>query len=148
MEKEKEIITIKHRESLSFAEARKIVDARHALGASYSSFAKSSSAKTVNMKDAQTQTNDASVQTETPEKQISPPAKTSKKPTVNRKSEKPIVKSPKKTQNKVLSDRLPKGSDDQIQQHNRFECLDEDMEAEDTNTESIPNKQGHIIKLK
>ena len=146
--REKEIITIKHRESLSFAEARKIVDARHALGASYSSVAKSSSAKTVNMKDAQTQTNDASVQTETPEKQISPPAKTSKKPTVNRKPEKPIVKSPKKTQNKVLSDRLPKGSDDQIQQHNRFECLDEDMEAEDTNAESIPNKQGRIIKLK
>ena len=93
--REKEIITIKHRESLSFAEARKIVDARHALGASYSSVAKSSSAKTVNMKDAQTQTNDASVQAETPEKQNSPPAKTSKKPTVNRKPEKPIVKSPK-----------------------------------------------------
>ena len=86
--REKEIITIKHRESLSFAEARQIIDARHALSASYSSVAKSSSAKTVNMKDAQTQTNGASVQTKTHEKQISSPAKTSKNTTVNRKPEK------------------------------------------------------------
>ena len=144
-QREKEIITIKHRESLSFAEARKIVNARHALGASYSSVTKSNSNKTINLKDAQTQTVDASVQT-APQKKQSTPEKLSQKPV--KKPEKPAPKSPKKPQNKVLSDRLPKGSDDQIQQHNRFQSLDEDMEAEDSHAESIHNKQGRIIKLK
>ena len=52
----------------------------------------------------------------------------------------PLVSSPKsciknnnktnKPTEKVLSDRLPKGSDDPIQQHNRFQRLDDDLEAE------------------
>ena len=61
--KEKEIITIKYREGLSFAEARKIVDARHALG-SYSNVTKSNTSKSVSLKVAQTQTSDVSIQTE------------------------------------------------------------------------------------
>ena len=55
-------------------------------------------------------------------------------------------KSPNKSSDRVLSDRLPKGSDDLIQQHNRFHCLDEDMEAEKSPAEST-NKQGRIIKI-
>ena len=76
-QKEKEIITIKYREGLSFAEARKIVDARQALG-SYSSVTKSNTAKSVNLKDAQTQTSDASVQTDSLNKQTSNTVKTQK----------------------------------------------------------------------
>ena len=101
---EKEIITIKHRESLSFAEARKILDARHALGASYSSVTKSNSNKTINLKDAQTPTVDASVQTAPQKKQSTPSEKPSQKPV--KKPDKPAPKSPKKPQNKDLSDRL------------------------------------------
>ena len=146
--REKEITTIKYRKGLSFAEARKIVDARQSLGASYSSITKSKATKSVNLKDAQTQTNDASVQTDPKVKETSTTQKPQKSPAnVNRKPEKPIRnKSPNKSSDKVLSDRLPKGSDDPIQQHNRFHCLDEDMEAEDGPAETT-NKQGRIIKL-
>ena len=56
------------------------------------------------------------------------------------------TKSPNKSSDRVLSDRLPKGSDDPIQQHNRLHCLDEDMEAENSPAEST-NKQGRIIKI-
>ena len=144
-QREKEIITVKYRESLSLAEARKIVDTRQALGSSYLRITKSSAAKTVNLKDAQTQTNDASVQTDSLEKQTSATAKP-RKPTVNQNPEKLVRNnSPPKSPRKVLSDRLPKGSDDKIQQHNRFQSLDEDMEAETDHAEG--NKQGRIIKL-
>ena len=86
--------------------------------------------------------------------------KTPPKTNSNKSSGKPVQasvsspKSPVKHSNnnktnkpeKVLSDRLPKGSDDPTQQHNRFQCLDEDMEAESAPAEST-NKQGRIIKL-
>ena len=62
-QKEKEIVTIKYKESLSFPEARKIVKACHVLPHSYSSVIKSK--KTAELKDAITQTN------ETPAKQQS-----------------------------------------------------------------------------
>ena len=52
-----------------------------------------------------------------------------------------------KSPNKIVSDRLPKGSDDEIKQYNRFSSLDEDMEADDSHAESNMNKQGRIIKL-
>ena len=55
-QKEKEIVTIKYKESLSFPEARKIVESRRILPHSYSSVIKSK--KTVELKDAITQTND------------------------------------------------------------------------------------------
>ena len=147
-QREKEIITIKYRESLSFAEARKIIDTRHALGSSYSSVTKSNIAKSVTLKDAQTQTNDASVQTEIPQKQTSTTVK-HQQPVSNKKPDKPVRnKSPNKSSDRVLSDRLPKGSDDPIQQHNRFHCLDEeDMEADNDHAEIHTNKQGRIIKL-
>ena len=145
-QKEKEIITIKYREGLSFAEARKIVDARQALG-SYSSVTKSNTAKSVNLKDAQTQTSDASVQTDSLNKQTSNTVKT-QKPAVNKKPEKPVRNSsPAKSPKKVISDRLPKGSDDPKQQHNRFQSLEEDMEADTDHAEQNANKQGRIIKL-
>ena len=143
----KDIITIKYHESLSFAEARKIVDARQALGVSHSSVTKSNAAKAINLKDAQTQTNDASVQTDSFQQHTITSAKPQK--SVVEQLEKPVRnKSPNKSSNKVHSDRLPKGSDDQIQQHNRFQIFDEeDMDADINNAEPPnTNKQGRIIK--
>ena len=46
----------------------------------------------------------------------------------------------------VESDRLPKGFDDPIQQHNRFACLPEDMEA-DSHAVDEKSKQGKITRL-
>ena len=46
-------------------------------------------------------------------------------------------------QNKL---KIPKGSDDPIKNHNRYQCLDEDTEAENTITDD-KNKQGKIIRL-
>ena len=168
--KEKEVVTVKYREGLSFPEARKIVEARYNLGVSYASKA---TAKVIQHKDAQTQAVDATVQT-TQEKP------TGSKTTVQQKSitssqnnqstSKDSASSPRNTRksnvtpvqakapsspsqrrhkspSKVLSDRLPKGSDDEIKQFNRFSSLDEDMEAEDSQAESNTNKQGRTIKL-
>ena len=143
--KEKEVVTIKYKEGLSFPEARKIVEARYKL--SFSTVLKTSKASSIELKDAQTQTNEATVQTVTPQKPNESNVKTLQKQVANKKPEKPLPKSPKKTQNKVLSDRLPKGSDDQIQQHNRFQSLDEDMEAHTDHAEQNANKQGRIIKI-
>ena len=156
--REKEIVTIKYRESLSFPEARKIVDSRQTL---YSTITKTHTNTARRVKDASTQTVDVGVQTETqkkpetncmPQKQTHSNVKPPQKPLVNKHPEKPdksAPKSPSKSPRQVLSDRLPKGSDDPIQQHNRFHCLDEeDMEA-DVNHAEPPNqnKQGRIIKL-
>ena len=149
-QREKEIVSVKYREGLSFQDARKIVNSRVVLSGSYAMAAKGKQAKAPQLQDAQTQT-DVAVQTD-----IKTPPKTNS----NKSSGKPVQasvsspKSPVKHSNnnktnkpeKVLSDRLPKGSDDPIQQHNRFQCLDEDMEAESAPAEST-NKQGRIIKL-
>ena len=143
--KEKEVVTIKYKEGLSFPEARKIVEARYNL--SFSTVLKTSKASSIELKDAQTQTNDATVQTVTPQKPNESNVKTLQKQVANKKPEEPLPKSPKKTQNKVLLDHLPKGSDDQIQQHNRFQSLDEDMEADTDHAEQNANKQGRIIKI-
>ena len=143
--KEKEIVTIKYKEGLSFPEARKIVETRHSL--SFSTVLKSNKTSSVEHKDAQTQTSDASIQTVPQQKTSQTSVKTSDKPVSQKKQEKPLPKSPSKSSHKVLSDRLPKGSDDQIQQHNRFQCLDEDMEADIDHAEQNTNKQGRIIKL-
>ena len=154
-QREKEIVSVKYREGLSFQDARKVVNSRFILTNSYAMAAKGK-----HVKDAQTQT-DVAVQTEsstiTPKlnsnklssKPVQSSISSSKSPVsgnVNQKPEKPTRnKSPSKSE-KVLSDRLPKGSDDPIQQHNRFHCLDEDMEAESSPAESI-NKQSRIIKI-
>ena len=45
----------------------------------------------------------------------------------------------------VASDRIPKGSDDPIKNYNCYQCLNEDMEAEDPITDN--NKQGRITRL-
>ena len=52
-----------------------------------------------------------------------------------------------KSPRKVQSDRIPKGSDDEIKTIYRFRCLDEDMEADTNHAEQNSNKQGRIIKL-
>ena len=143
--KEKEMVTIKYKEGLSLTEARKIVETRHSL--SFSTVLESNKTSSVEHKDAQMQTSDASVQTVPQQKAGQTSVKTSDKPVSQKKQEKPLPKSPSKSSNKVLSDRLPKGSDDQIQQHNRFQCLDEDIEADIDHAEQNKNKQGRIIKL-
>ena len=92
----KDIITIKYHESLSFAEARKIVEACQALGVSYSSVTKSNAAKAINIKDAQTQTNDASVQTDSVQQHT----------IISAKPQKPVVEQPEKpvrNKSKVLT---------------------------------------------
>ena len=127
----------------------------------YSTITKTHTSTARRVQDASTQTDDVGVQTETqkkpetncmPQKQTPSNVKPPQKPLVNKHPEKPdksAPKSPSKSPRQVLSDRLPKGSDDPIQQHNRFHCLDEeDMEA-DVNHAEPPNqnKQGRIIKL-
>ena len=73
---------------------------------------------------------------------------TQQKPIANKKPEKPVRnKSPNKPPENVISDRLPKGSDDSIKQHNRFIRLDEDMKADDDHADGNANKQGRIIKI-
>ena len=143
--REKEVVTIKYKEGLSFPEARKIVEARYNL--SFSTVVKTNKNNSVQLKDAQTQTTNASTQTTEPQTKMSTNVNASQKVQAAKKPEKPVAKSPTKSQNKVLSDRLPKGSDDQIQQHNRFQCLEEDMEEATDHAEQITNKQGRIIKL-
>ena len=162
--REKEIVTIKCKEGLSFPEAKKIYETRFNLTVSYANVTKNNSSKPVERKDAITQT-DVAVQTEpikvieantvaeplkvieqikvvTENKKSSPKTSTS--------SSKQTQKSPRPNKNKssskvVASDRIPKGSDDQIKNHNRYQCLGEDMEAEDTIADN--NKQGKIIRL-
>ena len=51
---EKEVVTIRCKESLSFPEARKIVEARHNL--SFSTVLKTNQASSIELKDVQTQT--------------------------------------------------------------------------------------------
>ena len=109
---------------------------------------KSTRTSSVELKDAQTQTIDVSTQTSTPQQKTPVTVKQPKKTLSNEKPEKPVPKSPTKSPKKVLSNRLQKGSDDQIQQHNRFYCLEEDMEADVNLAEPLnQNKQGRIIKL-
>ena len=146
--REKEIVTIKYRESLSFPEARKIVNSRLNLNNLYSSVTKSSVSAPKEMKDVQTQTTDVATQTinQTKPDSSGKSAQKPAKPAKSNTSPNPASsrsKSPKKTQ----SDRVPKGSDDEIKKFNRFKCLDEDMEAETDHAEPNTNKQGRIIKI-
>ena len=135
------------------------------MGVSYASVSKAS-AEHVQRKDAQTQTVDAAVQTDNSESLKSQEKSTSltnntqeptasSKPSTKKQSGTQVqAKAPSspsqrrnKSPTKVLSDRLPKGSDDQITQLNCFGFLDDDMEAEDSQAESNINRQGRIIKL-
>ena len=61
--REKEIVTIKYKESLSFPEARKIVNNRLSLNNMYSTVTKSNVSAPKEMKNVQTQTSDVTVQT-------------------------------------------------------------------------------------
>ena len=164
--KEKEVVTVKYKEGLSFPEARKIVQARYNVGVSYAS---KDSPKAIHRKDAPTQTVDATqdkpanIKTTVQQKSIAANQNKqcpqndspSSQNNVKKSSSTPVqAKAPSspsqrrhKSPSKVLSDRLPKGSDDEIKQFNRFSSLDEDMEAEDSQAESNTNKQGRIIKL-
>ena len=137
------------------------------------SYASKANPKAIHRKDAQTQTVDAAVKTTqdkpanikttvqhksitaNPNKQCAQNDSPSSQNNVKKSSSTPVrAKAPSspsqrrhKSPSKVLSDRLPKGSDDEIKQFNRFSSLDEDMEAEDSQAESNTNKQGRIIKL-
>ena len=163
--KEKEVVTLKYTSGLSFPEARKIVETRHKMGVSYASVSKAST-EHVQRKEAQTQTAEAAVQTDNSESLKSQEKSTSltnntqeptasSKPSTKKQSGTQVqAKAPSspgqrrnKSPTKVLSDRLPKGSDDQIRQFNCFGFLDDDMEAEDSQAESNINRQGRIIKL-
>ena len=141
--REKEVASV-YREGLSFPEARKDVQAPYNLS---STVVKVNRASTVELKDAQTQITEATTQnTQAPQTKVTTNAKPAQKPPASRKPKIPAPKSPNISQNKVLSERLPKGSDDLILQHNRFQPLDEeDMEAENNPAET--NKQGKIIKI-
>ena len=99
------------------------------------------------MKDAQTQTSDVAVQTvsQTKPESSGKPIQKPKESTKASKTSSPA--SSQKSPNKIQSDRRPKGSDDEIQKFNRFQCLDEDMEADTDHAEQTTNKQGRIIKL-
>ena len=100
-------MTINYKKGLSFPEARKIVEARYNL--SFPTVLKIN--KAIDLKDAQTHTSDVSVQTVTQQKPTESNVKTLQKQVAKKKPEKALPKSPKKTQIKVLSDRLPKGSE-------------------------------------
>ena len=146
--REKEIVTIKYKESLSFPEARKIVNNRLSLNNMYSTVTKSNVSAPKEMKNVQTQTSDVTVQTVSqtkPESSGRKAQKPTEKPKVNTcttpSSAPNRSKSPKKTQ----SDRVPKGSDDEIKKFNRFHCLDEDMEADDEVASG--KQQGKITRL-
>ena len=135
------------------------------------SYASKATAKVIQHKDAQTQTVDTVQTTQekpsgskttvqqksitssqnnqsTPKDSASSPRNTRKSNVtpVQAKAPSSLSQRRHKSPSKVLSDRLPKGSDDEIKQFNRFSSLDEDMEAEDSQAESNTNKQGRIIK--
>ena len=138
------------------------------MGLSYASASKANTQKSVQRRDAYTQTTDVGVSaTQKTSSDVENINQTSTKPcksNQNTASNEPVEKkantsqahataqrSPNrsnKSPSQVLPDRLLKGSDDQIAQFNRFGCLDDDMEAENSQTEPIVNnKQGRIIKL-
>ena len=143
-----EIVSVKYRKDFSFQDARKIVNSRTVLSGSYAMAAKGKQVKATELKDAQTQT-DIAVQTETT---TAPPKGNSYKssgkpvqPLVRRVLLKTIIKQihllKRCSQIAFLRDvTTPFNS------INRFQCLDEDMEAESIPAEST-NKQGRIIKL-
>ena len=143
--REKEIVTIKYRESLLFPETRKIVDSRLNLTNIYSTVTKSTRKE---VKDAQTQTVDVAVETSSQTKPETSNKKTSKPAEISK-----ITKTSSQTSGRSISpkprqsDRIPKGSDDVVQKFNRFQCLDEDMEADTDHAEQNTNKQGRIIKI-
>ena len=120
------------------------------------------SKKTVEPKDAITQTNDTPAK---PESKDNNPAKpqskdncSSTKTPASRQSpqgkriessEESISISPKKPKKKKTNkqtNKQTKGSDDPIQQHNRFSCLPEDMEDDNYNVDE-KSKQGKITRL-
>ena len=141
-QREKEIVSVKYRQGLSFQDARKIVNSWIVLWGSYAMAVKGKQRKTTELKDAQTQT-DIAVQTETRK----PPPKANSYKSSGKPVQTPASspKSPIKNNNKTNKP-TEKVISDSLQQHNRFQCLDEDMEAESVPAEST-NKQGRIIKL-
>ena len=129
--KEKEILTVKYKRSVTFFEARKIVEEQlSAPGESYASITKSAGVP-VKCTDAQTQTDESyDVQIESTSKAsggnppperaqnagVVPPASQTNsrsKPPTEKKLQKPVT----------APDRVPKGSGDPIKQHNRFGTL-------------------------
>ena len=107
------------------------------------------------MKDVQTQTTDVSLQTinQTNPDSSSKNAQKPAKPAERTKKELKVIRvrtlHPVEAnhQRKSQSDRVPKGSYDEIKKFNRFQCLDKDMEADTDRAEPNTNKQNCIIKI-
>ena len=167
-QREKEVVSVKVREGLSFPEAKKIVAARMNILTSYANVTKNAT-KPVEKKDFSTQTiivavhkapveltssakgnvsdsHEPQCNTNNSKQNKSAPS-TSQTPAPVSKTQGPRPKNESnKNKTKVVeSDRQPKGSDDPIKNHNRFSCLDEDMEVENPIAES--STQGKIKKI-
>jgi len=164
----REVVSVKVREGLSFPEAKRIVAARMNILTSYANVTKNAT-KPVEKKDFSTQTiivavhkapveltssakgnvsdsHEPQCNTNNSKQNKSAPS-TSQTPAPVSKTQgpRPNNKSNKNKTKVVESDRQPKGSDDPIKNHNRFSCLDEDMEVENPIAES--STQGKIKKI-
>ena len=142
---EKEVLTVKYKQSISFPEARKIVNARHAPpSVQYSSVVKSGSDKSIVTVDAQTQTSTADIPKQT--KESTDQTKDTTKQTQNTKNV-PHYTSNKKNSSapkqkiQIDTGRVKKGSDDPIQIHNRFSIWNRDDEDDWSAPPSSSTKQ-------
>ena len=114
----------------------------------YSAVTKSTTSAPKQVKDAHTQTVNVAVQTVEQTKvdgSIKKTQKQAESSKANKISSQASGRS--KSPRKVQSDRIPKGSDDEIKIFNRFQCLDEDIEADTDHAEQNSNKRGRNIKL-
>ena len=167
--KEKAILKVKYEKSITFQEARKIVEEQFAApGKSYASITKVAGVH-VSCTDAQTQTdemciaelksataNSGSTPTPAPKPPLSgmaqikmgvvPSTSTQPKPAETKSAPKPAkTKSAPKAKDKVDTGRTAKGSDDPIKTHNRYGTFNED----DMNTEVSPTspRKGLISRV-
>ena len=135
------------------------MEARNNSNVSYASVSKAPSSKFIQCKDTQTQTVGVAVQTVEKlvvEKAQSKSSRSKRNQNTSTASSQVTTKSSdsvqlqskapsspnqrrNKSPSKVISDRLPKGSNDQNKQYNRSDCLHDDMEAEDSYAESNAN---------
>ncbi|MCG8115590.1 MAG: hypothetical protein N0E45_09510 [Candidatus Thiodiazotropha endolucinida] len=147
--KEKEILTVKYQKSITFPEARKIVEERYPTGTTYASIAKGAG---VQVKSYGTQTVESCIaelkkagawSKSSPAPSTSATSKDTTQVTSDRStstdpkpSDRSVSTEPKPAphvKEKPTSNRVQKGSEDQIQTHNRYGSFSEDdfMEAED-----------------
>ena len=165
--KEKEVLQVKYTQNIAFPEARKIVNAKYAVPtSSYSSVTKSVN-KSAEFVDAQTQTVDSTTKPETNVKentksnkpqqttstkvvQNTPHYQNSSKTNTTNKQSQRVSQTPRQKID-LKTDRVKKGSNDPIQNRNRFELLDEDMEDDGDSVPDYPpppvTKEGKITRI-